>query len=154
MQTREELNARRKRYRDRNKARINALGRAYHKRNKEKLKEIRKAPDRLWVQSRSKAKQRGLSWDISIPQYTHLMSLPCFYCGGSLPPLGCGLDRLDNNKGYQMDNVAPCCYSCNSLKGSLLTPAETLLFVTMLKGIRDSDSPWVESPNKKRKALE
>jgi hypothetical protein len=27
-----------------------------------------------------------------------------------------GIDRLDNTKGYTIDNIVPCCYKCNVLK--------------------------------------
>ena len=29
-----------------------------------------------------------------------------------------GIDRLDNDKGYEPDNVVSCCWPCNDLKGS------------------------------------
>ena len=30
-----------------------------------------------------------------------------------------GIDRIDNNKGYTMDNVVPCCEICNNAKKNL-----------------------------------
>lgn len=27
-----------------------------------------------------------------------------------------GIDRIDNNKGYTIDNVVPCCKMCNQAK--------------------------------------
>lgn len=30
-----------------------------------------------------------------------------------------GIDRVDNNKGYTLDNCVPCCWECNQMKSSL-----------------------------------
>lgn len=30
-----------------------------------------------------------------------------------------GIDRVDNTKGYTIDNVVPCCGICNMAKGKL-----------------------------------
>ena len=30
-----------------------------------------------------------------------------------------GLDRVDNSRGYQADNVVPCCADCNYMKGQM-----------------------------------
>lgn len=42
----------------------------------------------------------------------------CHYCEESdWTKLGC--DRIDNDKPHTIDNVVPCCLSCNSKKGSM-----------------------------------
>jgi hypothetical protein len=37
------------------------------------------------------------------------------------------LDRTDNSRGYELDNIVKCCWFCNSIKGSLLTPLDMRL---------------------------
>jgi hypothetical protein len=37
------------------------------------------------------------------------------------------LDRVDNARGYELDNLVKCCWFCNCIKGSLLTHADMLL---------------------------
>jgi hypothetical protein len=37
------------------------------------------------------------------------------------------LDRMDNARGYELDNLVKCCWFCNCIKGSLLTHADMLL---------------------------
>ncbi|MFZ0912507.1 MAG: hypothetical protein WBQ76_16815 [Candidatus Korobacteraceae bacterium] len=37
------------------------------------------------------------------------------------------LDRADNARGYELDNLVKCCWFCNYVKGSLLTHADMLL---------------------------
>lgn len=70
------------------------------------------------------AKRRGYEWSISQEQFELLVQNVCHYCAGSLPPCGSGLDRKDNDKGYTMDNVVPCCKVCNLIKGDRLTYEE------------------------------
>jgi len=69
------------------------------------------------------ADKRGLIWEIAFEDWKRLAALPCHYCGG--PPLNCGyngsyqysgLDRVDNDVGYVLNNVVPCCKLCNCAK--------------------------------------
>jgi hypothetical protein len=69
-----------------------------------------------------------LVFDIPKDKFRELTSSDCFYCGK--PPSTVkrgdyygyyvynGLDRIDNTKGYTLDNVVPCCSECNFYKGS------------------------------------
>jgi len=43
-----------------------------------------------------------------------LINRPCFYCGQKNDTKG--LDRVDNNKGYLIENVVSCCQQCNLMK--------------------------------------
>ena len=36
------------------------------------------------------------------------------------------LDRVDNSRGYELDNLTKCCWFCNSIKGSLLSQVDML----------------------------
>jgi hypothetical protein len=38
-----------------------------------------------------------------------------------------GVDRLDNNGDYALNNIALCCYGCNKAKGNVFTTEEMLL---------------------------
>lgn len=88
------------------------------------------------------ATSRGLEMTLTEEQIKNLISLPCHYCGevasnymihnsnhkgkvytsnGGLAYNG--LDRVDNTKGYILDNVVPCCKYCNSAKGKLTVSA-------------------------------
>ena len=42
---------------------------------------------------------------------------PCFYCGKEISTIG--IDRVDNTKGYSVDNLVPCCTDCNKAKNAL-----------------------------------
>lgn len=61
-------------------------------------------------------KKRGNSYAFSLEQSKALLHLPCFYC---TKPLAKGLDRLNNNFGYEDGNVVPCCENCNVILSTL-----------------------------------
>ena len=99
------------------------------------------------------AKRRNLSWELTLKQFVKLTSSNCYYCGvqpkqGSwirrrkrLVPVRHeyiynGIDRKDNAKGYTAANCVPCCGSCNKIKGSWLTPEETLVAMKAVMELR------------------
>jgi hypothetical protein len=57
-------------------------------------------------------------WNIPKEIAYCLITSPCAYCG-EIPNELNGLDRIDNNKGYTIDNVVPCCKNCNWAKNDL-----------------------------------
>lgn len=67
---------------------------------------------------------RGKEWHLHRDEYATLVGNPCSYCGEPTGS-GIGLDRLDNSRGYTLDNVTPCCGPCNLLRGNRLTPEQT-----------------------------
>ena len=78
---------------------------------------------------RNAQKRRGRSWTITREQFAELISKPCTYCGGPLPETSAGLDRLDNSKGYDIENVTPCCALCNYARRDQFTVEEMLKFI-------------------------
>ena len=46
------------------------------------------------------------------------------------------LDRKNNSKGYILNNVVPCCWTCNRLKSNEFTYEEFLLLSPILKQIQ------------------
>lgn len=81
-----------------------------------------KLPKRLY-NAAMKAKQRGLAWTISLEDYGPLLQHGCFYCAGALEKFGCGLDRVNSDLGYVLENVVPCCRLCNVMKNDLTQDA-------------------------------
>lgn len=75
-----------------------------------------------------KAQERKLSFDIPKHIFYNLTQAKCHYCG-KLPYqviksrsrefIFNGLDRTDNNKGYELNNVTSCCGKCNMMKWNL-----------------------------------
>jgi hypothetical protein len=79
------------------------------------------------------AHQRNLKFCITLDEFCTLVSQPCAYCGAEPRPgknksrLGRpkvfngvvshnGLDRINNLRGYDTENVVPCCETCNKAK--------------------------------------
>lgn len=75
------------------------------------------------------ARKRGYTWELSREEFIKVTSKDCYYCGAK--PSNCrdeksqcnngsytynGIDRVNNNEGYSMSNVVPCCGMCNTAK--------------------------------------
>lgn len=106
--------------------------------NKRRHYELTKSePHFRWKNTQSAAKQRGLKVNLSKNEYFDLIVKPCNYCGkNTANEVGCGLDRLDNNKDYMIGNVVPCCGDCNSGRGDRYTPTEWQIMVNALLKFR------------------
>ena len=75
------------------------------------------------------AKRRGLEYNLTEEQFSEITKKDCHYCGAKPNNIknNChyngkyiynGLDRIDNKKGYMIDNVVPCCKRCNTAKNN------------------------------------
>ena len=73
------------------------------------------------------SKKRGYNFDITKEEFRVLTKQKCNYCGcepSQISSYGSnngsylhnGVDRVDNTKGYQIDNVVTCCEICNKMK--------------------------------------
>lgn len=78
---------------------------------------------------RTDAKKRGHDYLLTTNEFISLTKSNCFYCGNEpkqlhrrtrsrVPYLYNGIDRLDNAKGYTLDNCVPCCGICNTAKNN------------------------------------
>ena len=67
------------------------------------------------------ARRNNLTVTLTFEEFKVLRLLPCHYCGGELPSLGSGMDRIDSSKGYSKENCLPCCSACNRAKSDLTT---------------------------------
>jgi hypothetical protein len=88
-------------------------------------KELPKSPiHTLVAEWKRGARLRNKSWQLTDAQAAWLSKQPCFYCGKTPSQLRkrhiySGIDRIDNTKGYQIDNVVPCCRDCNFAKKAM-----------------------------------
>mgnify|MGYP001597205555 CR=1 FL=1 len=92
------------------------LGRSYEckKCSKERLSAVDKTPKRRFSRYKYDAKYRGIKFSISFEDFISFWGKPCFYCGD--PIVTIGLDRKDSKDGYTMNNLVPCCKTCNRCK--------------------------------------
>ena len=74
------------------------------------------------------AKVRNINFELSFEDTFNIAANPCFYCGeketreikragGSIKVTG--IDRVDNTKGYILNNCVPCCKKCNLKKSDI-----------------------------------
>lgn len=150
-----------KEYQNKNKEKLTKANAAWRKANKEKLidkcKEWRaNNPDKVKQYCRryfdkksstpsyrlNKAKQdaksRNLEFTLTLDEYSKLIELSCYYCDGYFGKVtkGTGLDRIDSNLGYTIDNVVSCCATCNHLKSNVFTQDETKIAVKAIIAYR------------------
>jgi hypothetical protein len=93
-------------------------------------------PHNRFKRAVKKAAKRELTWLLTLEEYTLLIKQPCHYCnnefGTTVGMMATGLDRLDNSRGYEMDNVVSCCYECNTMRSYILSPEELRIAVRSL----------------------
>lgn len=78
----------------------------------------------------TKARKRGLFFELTKEDFSFLTKMNCFYCGIEPAQVRSsrtsngeyiynGIDRIDSSKGYTMDNVVACCKVCNVMKNAM-----------------------------------
>jgi len=65
------------------------------------------------------AGDKHLDFEISQEEFNNLVKEPCHYCNIIQERGFNGIDRLDSNTGYVLDNCVSCCKTCNFMKCSL-----------------------------------
>jgi predicted SprT family Zn-dependent metalloprotease len=103
--------ASRRRY-ERNKGSIRLMNRVYRS----------TVGHRYWKLKQG-AKERGLEWKITLDEIKNL-GTSCHYTGMDLTfeigkPNTFSVDRIDNSRGYTIDNVVPCAVIVNRMKSDL-----------------------------------
>ncbi|GAG11854.1 unnamed protein product, partial [marine sediment metagenome] len=76
------------------------------------------------------AKKYGVKFELTNDEFRELTSSVCYYCGKKPKQMHRarrqngvyvhnGIDRVDNSKGYIIDNCVSCCSICNHMKWNL-----------------------------------
>ena len=90
----------------------------------------------LYRSAKTGAEKRGHNFNLTFDEYDNLIQKDCFYCGDHPRPMTeeqrknrgnskqplfyyNGVDRIDSNKDYNLDNCVPCCPICNYMKHTL-----------------------------------
>lgn len=71
-------------------------------------------PSQRFAIYRNGAKTRKIDFELSFEQFMTLWEKSCYYCGSEIN--GIGIDHKDPSKGYNIDNIVPCCTQCNRAK--------------------------------------
>lgn len=113
-----------------NPGKVRLSNEKYKAANREKVLSYKRIdslkPQRRLTRCKSIAKQKGLVFNILIDWYIEFLKNNCHYCNKELlTESGHSMDRIDNDQGYEVFNVLPCCGDCNKLRGERLTVEET-----------------------------
>jgi len=84
------------------------------------------------VLKRTAAKKKR-EFQLTLEQYNEVVAKPCGYCGTTE---NVSVDRIDNDVGYVVGNVTPCCKVCNRMKHAMSHDE----FVKHLRRIADTVS--------------
>jgi len=96
---------------------------------------------------------RGLAFTLIPEQFRQLTSANCFYCGAKPQMKEAhygvngtyrhnGIDRIDNDLGYELHNCVACCEECNWLKGTM---TQTAFLDAVLRIAKHQDNTLVLS---------
>ncbi len=129
---REQIRIARREYRQKNHDRLIASARKYYQAHREKYVEhsrvwyrknrdsavaamrVRKATPAAKIREyKRSAQRRSISFELTFEQFAAIVTCPCWYCGKN--PAG-GVDRLNNEPYYRVENSVPCCEPCNRAK--------------------------------------
>ena len=77
------------------------------------------------------AARRNIEFNISVEEFTEVVTKPCYYCKKYDETEVLGIDRIDSFKGYVKDNILPACEICNTMKKQL-TMKEFANHITLL----------------------
>lgn len=88
----------------------------------------------LYRNCKSLAKNRQIEFSLLKEDHTKIVKGNCYYCGSppklaqrvgknkslvGIPVLYNGVDRIDSNEGYSIENCVSCCELCNKMKMNL-----------------------------------
>jgi hypothetical protein len=90
-------------------------------------------PKDRWFSVRTFAGYRHIPFELTLEQFTEIISHPCVY-GNST---NVGLDRRDSALGYSVENSLPCCYKHNLVKGKWFSYEDMKVLVILFPAIRD-----------------
>ena len=89
------------------------------------------------------AEKRGIEWKLEDEDAKEMLTSPCVYCKHiDLEVRVNGIDRLDSNVCYTVENCRPCCKNCNYMKGTY----DPITFINIAKRIALCDAEFPEVP--------
>jgi hypothetical protein len=126
--------------------------RAWRKENADHLAQWRKNNINYMLRAtQGRARAKGIPWNDDMTQEvcSNLMHSECFYCKLSDDSRVHGIDRMNNNKGYERSNCVGCCKNCNFMKKALdaKTYIERCIHIASHRGQGDTffENAWQSS---------
>ncbi len=81
---------------------------------------------------RRDARIKGFIFDLTLDEFSEIISEPCYYCGGD----GFGIDRWDNSIGYIKGNMVSCCSMCNFMKKTYTEDEFVNQYIKIIKNLK------------------
>jgi hypothetical protein len=120
--------------------------------NKEYLNSWRKKNVNYMLHAiKGQAKHKNIPWEITDEHAQQMMTTQCEYCGYINEEHVNGIDRKNNNDGYNEENCVPCCKFCNFMKKALdpQTFIERCLHISCCHGgvgkLNDNEFLWTST---------
>ena len=100
----------------------------------------------LYLNYKTRCEKKNLKFELSREEFDKIIQSNCHYCNTepsnffknrkniNLSLKYNGIDRKDPRRGYEHDNILPCCGDCNYMKNDLLFE----VFIDKIKKIRDN----------------
>ncbi|AKI80156.1 hypothetical protein QJ850_gp543 [Acanthamoeba polyphaga mimivirus] len=82
-----------------------------------------------YMRYKSVAIEKGLEFTLTKQEFEKLVESNCYYCDCKYKNTINGIDRIDNNIGYILDNCVTACSMCNNMKNTL--NVETFIVMCM-----------------------
>lgn len=147
--TREERIAFGKDWKIKNREHVRAYHSEYVKQNRKRINKSQQKYNKktqFYSSFKGQCKYRGVVFTLTLEEYLTIRKNKCTYCKGKLPAMG-GLDRIDLARGYELDNVLPCCTACNVIKNQYLTVEEMRVAMKAVLALRSKyKKPKVKDP--------
>ena len=122
-ENKEKIQQYQKEYREEHKLSNAEYQKQYRIKNKDRLDEYKKSPHIRYKVYQNNARNKDRNFDLSEDDFINMTSQPCIYCGEYSDTYNGewfnGIDRIDSNLGYSLDNCVPCCAICNRMKMDL-----------------------------------
>jgi len=135
----------RKIWRKKHKNELKIRAKIYYNTHQEKIKNSYYSPAGIYSSLKSRAKQRKLIFSIEkmgFIQWYNSQEQKCYYCNRTIEEVNknkfgrsneLSIDRKNNNKGYELDNIVLACLRCNYIKSDYFTEEEMLQIGSIIK---------------------
>lgn len=76
----------------------------------------KQTPEAYYEDYKRDAGRKKRIFELTLEEFRTIISKPCAYCGHIEELEYNGVDRIDNSKGYSVDNCTAACKACNRMK--------------------------------------
>jgi hypothetical protein len=134
-----------KEYYQKHKDKIKTYSAKYKENHKQKIYDRYISSSGIYHTLKGSAKARNIYFNISKEEFINWydsQKKKCYYCERTLLQIQKDIyghnkrftiDRRDNSRGYELDNIVLACYRCNDIKGCYFTEQEMLEIGKIIK---------------------